>query len=266
MSSKKRGFFTMKKENIAAQLFCFRDFIKTPQQVDETFGKLRSIGYRQVQLTTALPQELSVDQLKKLLAKHGLTAISAHERSEIIFDTPEKVIDKMHALGITHVAYPWPHITPADYSAAVGFARKLNELALLFKENSITLAYHNHAREFVRFGGKTMLEIIYDNAPELAAEIDTFWVHAGGGSPEKWVRRTAGRMEYLHVKDYGMAKMDDAPVMMPVRYGNLDWNAIITAAGETGVRYFIVEHDNHVTDPFDSFDKSYRYLSENFAE
>lgn len=256
----------MKKENIAAQLYCFRDYIKTVEQVDETLKKLSAIGYKSVQLTSALPQEISLAEVLALLAKHDIKAVSTHERSNSIFDETEKTISKLHTLGVTHTAYPWLHIVPESYDETVEFAHKLNDLALRFKAEGITLSYHNHAKEFIKFNGMTMLEIIYANAPDLAAEIDTFWVHKGGQNPESWVRRVAGRMEYLHIKDYGMDAKGDNPVMKPIGGGNLDWANIIKAAEETGVKYFIVEHDADVTDPFASFEASFKYLIENFAE
>ena len=54
--------------------------------------------------------------------------------------------------------------------------------------------------------------------------------------------------------------------MMPIGCGNLNWQDIIPTAKSAGVKYFIVEHDADVTDPFESFEKSLRYLEENFLE
>ena len=150
--------------------------------------------------------------------------------------------------------------------------RRLNEAAKAFKAEGITLSYHNHAIEFKRFEGKLMLELIYDNAPELAGEIDTHWVQRGGGNPVKWIQRLANRMEYLHIKDYGVDSPNHAeiwsnvPVMKPIGSGSLDWNDILSAAEACGVKYFIVEHDADVGDPFDSFEESFRFLDKNFVK
>lgn len=260
----------MKKEQISAQLFSFRAFIKTPAELENTLKKLRSYGYSSVQLTTAVPRELSTDDLRSIIINSGMTAISSHERSDAFFDTPDEVIEKLKKLNITHTAYPWMHIMPDNYDEAVCFARKLNTIAAKFKSSGITLSYHNHAREFLKFNNKTMLKIIYDNAPDIDFELDTFWVHKGGNSPVDWLNRTAGKTEYLHIKDYGMIydkqSDTDTPAMMPVGCGNLNWKDIFSAAGNAGVKYYIVEHDADVKDPFDSFKKSFDYIAENFAE
>ena len=262
----------MKKSQIAAQLFCFRDFIKTTEGIADTFRRLRAIGYETVQLTSALPESLKPAELLSLLKGAGLTAVSSHEPGAKILDHTADVIAKLKALGIKHTAYPGPHVNPTGVAEVIAFARRLNEAAKAFKAEGITLSYHNHAIEFKRFEGKLMLELIYDNAPELAGEIDTHWVQRGGGNPVKWIQRLANRMEYLHIKDYGVDSPNHAeiwsnvPVMKPIGSGSLDWNDILSAAEACGVKYFIVEHDADVGDPFDSFEESFRFLDKNFVK
>ncbi|OQA83911.1 MAG: Xylose isomerase-like TIM barrel [Lentisphaerae bacterium ADurb.Bin242] len=262
----------MKKTQIAAQLYCFRDFIKTPEGIADTFRRLRTIGYEAVQLTTALPESLKPADILSLLKDAGLTAVSSHEGGAKILDHTAQVIAKLQALGIRHTAYAGPHVSPTGTGEVIALARRLNETAKTFRAQGITLAYHNHAIEFKRFEGKFMLELIYDHAPDLAGEIDTHWIQRGGGDPVKWIRRLANRMEYLHIKDYGVDSSNHAdiwsnvPVMKPVGSGSLDWDAILSAAEESGVKYFIVEHDGDVIDPFDSFEESFRFLEKNYVK
>lgn len=261
----------MKRNEIAAQLYCFRNYIRTEAGIADTFRRLREIGYESVQLTSAFPETLTTARLDQLLKDHGLAALSSHESGPKIFSEPERIIGKLRELGVAHVAYPATHLHPTGVAEVVDFARQLNALALKFREAGIVLAFHNHDKEFRRFEGKLMLDLVFDNAPDLEGEIDTHWVQRGGGDPEKWVRRLAGRMRAIHLKDYGVDTADcrdfwsNVPVMKPVGSGNLDWRGIIGAAEECGVRYFVVEHDQNVTDPFASFAESFRYLSENFV-
>ena len=44
----------MRKSQIAAQLYSFRDFIKTPEGVADTFRILHEMGYGAVQLSSSL--------------------------------------------------------------------------------------------------------------------------------------------------------------------------------------------------------------------
>ena len=102
--------------------------------------------------------------------------------------------------------------------------------------------------------------------------LDTHWVQRGGGDPVRWIRMLSGRMRVLHVKDYGVDSADRSslwngkPVMMPVGYGNLDWNMILETAESAGVEWYVVEHDADVGDPFESFAESLKFLTENFVK
>ena len=261
----------MKKTQIAAQLYCFRDFLQTERGIADTFRRLNGMGYEAVQLTASLPESVTPEKLLKLLADHGLKAVSSHESGAKIFNETDRIIEKLLALGVKHLAYPAPHICPTGVGEVIDLAEKLNELALRFKEHGITLAYHNHHIEFRRFEGKMMLDLIYEHAPALQGEIDTHWVQRGGGNPLNWIKRLAGRMDVIHLKDYGVDTAEiksiwsNQPVMKPVGSGNLDWGEIIPAAEQSGVKVFVVEHDKDVPDPFASFAQSFAFLAENFC-
>ena len=261
----------MKKTQIAAQIYCFRDFLQTERGIADTFRRLNAMGYEAVQLTASLPESVTPEKLLKLLSDHGLKAVSSHEGGAKIFNETDRIIEKLQTLGIKHLAYPGPHLSPTGVGEVIDMAEKLNVLALKFKEHGITLAYHNHHIEFRRFEGKLMLDLIYENAPVLQGDIDTHWVQRGGGNPLSWIKRLAGRMDVIHLKDYGVDTAEiknvwsNQPVMKPVGHGNLEWDAIIPAAEQTGVKVFVVEHDKDVLDPFDSFAKSFAFLAENFC-
>ena len=182
-------------------------------------------------------------------------------------EEPEKEAERLLELGCRHTAYPFPHWRPTGEGEVIELARELNEAAKRFRAAGVTLAYHNHSIEFERFNGRTMLEILYAEAPELDAELDTYWVQKGGADPVRWIETLAGRQQVLHLKDYGMKPFCDCngSVMMPVGEGNLDWERILDAADRAGVTCWVVEHDGDTSDPFGSFASSIRFLKEKFS-
>ena len=114
-------------------------------------------------------------------------------------------------------------------------------------------SYHNHSHELVRHGEKTWLAMLYEQSDPryLKAEIDTYWVQAGGVDPADWVRRCAGRMPILHLKDMVMGP--DGQRMAEIGEGNLNWPTILAAAKDGGVEWYCVEQDNcYDRDPFES--------------
>ncbi len=104
--------------------------------------------------------------------------------------------------------------------------------------------------------------MLYDmSSPEhLKAEIDTYWIQAGGGDPAEWVRKCAGREPLLHLKD--MCVTTDREIRMAeIGEGNLNWPAILSAAEEGGVEFALVEQDScYDRDPFECLEISYRNL------
>ena len=256
----------MKQSQIAAQLYSFREFIRTPAGVRDTFRRLREIGYEAVQLSSSLAP-MPEEELAAMLAEAGLAAPTSHESAASLIDQPDQVIEKLHKLQVKHTAYPFPHWRPTGRAEAVELARQLNGAARRYRDAGITLAYHNHSVEFERFEGRAMLELIYENAPDLEAELDTYWVQKGGADPLAWIEKLPGRMQVLHVKDFGMKPHPECSgdVMKPVGEGNLDWNRLIPAAERCGVRWFVVEHDGDCADPFESFHSSFAYLKRNFV-
>ncbi len=108
--------------------------------------------------------------------------------------------------------------------------------------------------EFAKAGGKTWLEIIYDKTDpkNLQAELDTYWVQAGGGDPAEWIRKYAGRLSVLHIKDMIIASGDQQR-FAEIGEGNLNWPAILAAAKDAGVEWYCVEQDDcYDSDPFDA--------------
>ena len=256
----------MQKITIAAQMFSFRNYIKTPAGVRDTFRRLKQMGYDAIQLSGSIAPMPTAD-LAAMLRDEGLTAPTSHSFAKTIVEEPEKEAERLLELGCRHTAYPFPHWRPTGEGEVIELARELNEAAKRFRAAGVTLAYHNHSIEFERFNGRTMLEILYAEAPELDAELDTYWVQKGGADAVRWIETLAGRQQVLHLKDYGMKPFCDCngSVMMPVGEGNRDWERILDAADRAGVTCWVVEHDGDTSDPFGSFASSIRFLKEKFS-
>lgn len=256
----------MKPADIAVQLYSFRDSLTTSVGLRETLQRLRRMGYGAVQLNGALVGGMAAPELLSILHETGMQAPTCHYDAAAIVNDPQAVIARLQAIGCTHLANPYPHRVPTGEAEVVAYARDLERAAQAFAAAGIELAYHNHALEMVRFGGRIMLEIIYAEAPTLQGEIDTYWIHCGGGNPVRWLERLAGRQRVLHLKDYGMIRQGDEwrPGMTAIGAGNLAWDEIMAAAARAGVQWYVVEHDNDVADPFASFAASLDYLRRHF--
>lgn len=248
-------------DRIAAQLFTVRDFLKTPADVAASLRKIRAIGYRAVQVSGMGP--IDEAELVAICDGEGLVICGTHEPAPRILDEPEAVIERLQKLGCRLTAYPYPSgVVFNDEASVAALIRKLDAAGKKLHAAGLSLSYHNHACEFCRSGGRTVLRRIFDETQpaHLQAELDTYWVQFGGGNPVQWIRDLSGRLPWLHCKDYAIAP-DNRPVFAEVGSGNLDWNAILAAAEDAGCEWFIVEQDTCPGDPFDSLAKSFAYLT-----
>lgn len=164
----------------------------------------------------------------------------------------------------------------------IDFAKRAEEYALKLKEDGIDLYYHNHHIEFLKLDGKYLLDIIRENAPHLVFELDTHWIHRGGENPVEFIKKYAGAVRLLHLKDYkianvempdmsgpdGMQKFVSAFFDKPVRFaelgaGSLPLKDCIEAGLSGGAEYFLIEQDDaYGRDPFDCLKDSRDHLIE----
>ncbi len=258
----------MKKEKIAAQLYSVRDYCNDAREIVETLKKVRAIGYKAVQLSSLGP--LPPHELTKVLDGEGLTCCSTHEDSEELLTDPESVIERLNVLGCTATAYPYP--TDQDFSTIEGVKRlckALTRSGKILKKAGISFSYHNHGLELHRINGKTVLEwIMAETDPEsLEAELDTYWIQAGGGDPVDWLSRMKGRTSLIHLKDFGVDPRGKA-TYEELGQGNLSWDKIIPAARRAGCRWYVVEQDSdwEGSDPFESLKISLLFLKKTFVD
>jgi sugar phosphate isomerase/epimerase len=245
-----------------AQLYTLREYEQDIEGVKNTLTRVADIGYETVQISGFGPVDM--EEVAKICEDNGLEVAATHVGWGRFQDELEAVIEEHEILGCKHPAIGG---LPGEYHCPDGIKRFIDELApIVEKLNAagMDFSYHNHNHELVKQNGKTWLGMLYDTAPGelLKAEIDTYWIQAGGGDPAQWIRRCAGREPLVHFKDMCVTPEREAR-FAEIGEGNLNWDAIIEACREGGVEYALVEQDTcYDRDPFESMAISYRNLQE----
>jgi sugar phosphate isomerase/epimerase len=253
---------------LAAQLYTVRDFTATAEGFADVLRMCHAIGYEGVQLSAVgcmNGDEADVDALRArdMLDENGLVCCATHRPWSRLVQNTDEEIAFHHRLGCDYVAIGgiWEYgQEPAAYRRFLQDARPVIER---LREAGIRFGYHNHSHEFIRDPetGRPCYDIlIEEGGPELMLEVDTYWVAHAGGDPAAILRRCAGRVPVIHVKDMEVVSKD-GPVMAPVGEGNLNWDAILAAAAEAGVEWHCVEQDVCRRNPFDCLNSSFEFLS-----
>jgi sugar phosphate isomerase/epimerase len=243
---------------IAAELYTLRDHLRDADEIAAGLARVREIGYAGVELAGLGPIEPA--HLARLLRETGLAASSVHVRWERLREGMDEVLEDCRTWACGHVAVP---ILPPEYRDALGYRRfgaEAAEVAARLAEAGIRLSYHNHSFELERFGSQNGLELLFGaSGPALGAQLDTYWIQHGGGSPSAWIRWLSGQVPSIHLKD--MVVVDGEPAMAEIGEGNLDWAGILSACAEAGTGLLIVEQDVCRRDPFESLAISRRNLT-----
>jgi sugar phosphate isomerase/epimerase len=152
------------------------------------------------------------------------------------------------SIGNTVLVVPYldEKARPTDAAGWTALGQELGRIATRARASGMRLAYHNHDFELVQFNGRTGLELLFAAAgPDLLTELDLAWVARAGHDPAVMLGKFRGRLFAVHAKDNApKGQADDEGGFAAVGQGVLDWNAILPAAADAGVQWYIVEHDH----------------------
>lgn len=258
----------MSTPKLAAQVYTIRDFIKTAENFAASMTRVRRLGYAGVQLDLEHHPAVPAVAIRRACDDAGLAICISHFDYALFESELDAIIERQQIWDCNQtaiVAMPGRfHEQGADGYRR--FAAAASAIGERLAAAGITLSYHNHSFEFVRYGDQTGLDLILaESDPRyLQAEIDTYWVQHGGGDPTAWINKVAGRMAVVHYKDMAILP-DNQQVFAEVGEGNLNWPAIVAATMATQVPWIVVEQDHCRRDPFESLAMSYNFLQGQLA-
>lgn len=257
----------MSNFKLGLQLYSVRDEME--KDMDACLKAVKEMGYECVEFAGFFGK--SAEEVKAMLDKYGLEAVSSHQTVGVKDDEPlkaEETVKYLNTLGVKYCAIPWygKENYVNDWDGTMAKFKKSSEI---LKKGGIDLYYHNHDFEFDKINGKTIHEMIFDNLglDVIKPELDVCWVHYAGYEPTEVMKKYAGRIEILHLKDFVCKNLGGGPVyalidnsgseetkaskedngfeFRPVGYGIQDMPKIVEAAKECGIKYLIVEQDGH---------------------
>ena len=199
----------MKKFKVGLQLFSIREEME--KDMDAALKAVKEMGYDYVEFAGYFGK--SAEEVKALLDKYGLEAVSVHQVPDLFWEEGQSAIDYLKTLGVKFCAIPW-YSVDEFFQDWDGTMLKFQKLGEDMKANGIQLLYHNHDFEFKKIDGEFILDKMYKTIPAelLQPEFDTCWVHYAGNNPVEYLKQYSGRTEVVHLKDFVCEKLGGGPV------------------------------------------------------
>lgn len=248
------------KLRMAVQLFTLRDYLKTPQDMKQTLAKVKEIGYNAVQVSGIGP--IDHETFKQLADEAGLDICATHVRYDDLLHRMDDVIQQHKIWDCKYVGIgSMPLEQRQSEEGYVSFAKEASEVADKLQAAGLQFIYHNHGFEFTRFGTRTGMEILLEEAsPSFGFELDVYWAQFGGADVIDWIHKLKGRMQVVHLKDLRMMP-DGQQQFSEVGEGSMNFKGILQACEEIGVEWGAVEQDScYEKDPFECLATSFRNL------
>lgn len=238
----------MDKRQIAINTEAFLDYLDSDAGIRRALKEVKEMGYETVELWHVKGPENHASWAP-FLKEAGLRCCAIHELYEEVMENVEGTISKAKDVGAEFLAIGRSRNTDwEDMNSIKDLAKGLNRLGKICRESGIRVLYHNHNTEFSRIGGKTGLEILFEetDAELVGSELDVYWVQLGGANPVTWCQMLKGRLGIVHLKDIGVAlntpdSFIKRPVCRAIGDGNLEITAIIAAAQKSGCEIFAIE-------------------------
>ncbi|MBM7564052.1 sugar phosphate isomerase/epimerase family protein [Paenibacillus sacheonensis] len=213
-----------------------QDFWGTMQRVAE-------IGYEGIEGGGELLRgdvEANAARFRELglqVATHSVNKEQLRDGKEL-----DKVIREALALRTKDVTFWWDVADSREQ--LLRDAELYDATGARLKSEGLRFCYHNHAHEFQRvFKGVYALDILAEHTDpsHLYFRLDVAWITIGGADPAHILRKMAGRVPAIHLKDvYGT---DEVGKWTAVGTGVVKIEESIEAAREIGVEWMTVEQD-----------------------
>ena len=229
-------------KRLSFQLYSARKF----PPLANTLAMLAKIGYREVEGFGGVYDDPK--GLRAMMDKLGLTMPTGHFSVDMLEKERAKVLSIASTLGMRHIYAPYlmPDQRPKTAAGWSKFGKRLAVAGEWARLEGYGFGWHNHDFEFVKLaGGVTPHELIFDAAPMLDWEIDVAWIARAKANPVTWIKKYAGRITTVHIKDIApKGECLDEDGWADAGKGTVNWTACFAALKKTRVLHYALEHDN----------------------
>ena len=206
------------KTPVGIQLYSVRDGME--KDFEGTLKKISELGYTSVEFAGFFGH--TADEVNAILKKYNLTVSGTHSAFDDLVNNYDETVAFHKAIGNKNYIIPAYDLWSQEKLDR--FVEQANVISKKLAEDGITLAFHNHYKEFeVLENGEVAYEqLIYRT--DIKFEVDTYWAFTANVNPVGLLERLGDRAIFAHIKDGTSDKngkplgLGEAPVADVVSY------------------------------------------------
>ena len=233
---------------LGIQLYTLRDFAE--KDLEDVLKKISSYGYDGVELAGLYGK--SAQEIKDLLDKYNLTALSAHVSYQELEESFDAWCENARIFGMDKLSIPGYDMNLLRGDAFFETAKKFNSLIERYAEKGIKIGFHNHDGEFA----DGIIENMEKECPNLKFEFDTYWITFAKKDPVAYLKSFGSKVFLIHLKDMKPGGIEHSTPNPAVMEGILDITAILNCVKYTSAEWVVVEMDTPDGDAFELVRKS----------
>ncbi len=247
--------------NFGVQTFTIRAAQK--KDILASYLPLVDMGVSTLEVARIDFSEENARKIRTITDKYGIAPISIQVKPKYVFGDVEAVVNFCKITGCKNVV-----ISQLPFDCILGkedkffrFVSSLDPQFELYAEHGITLAYHHHNWEYIKLsGGKTRMEELLERTCKIKFVHDTYWTARCGIDPAEQIRIFGNRLLGIHLRDLTFEKrlIDVKPRDTFIGDGVIDFRKVISAAGEVGCSYMVIEQKTKR--PYDDIKRSLHNL------
>lgn len=242
---------------IGLQISSLKKYIQTRADTAETFRRVREIGYTDVQLQWTGP-EVDSGLLSELMKEHGMRCWGTQDYYDEVMARLDYEIDAARRYSSRYICVSG---VPERFNSPEGLKAMAAELRLAqarLADSGLILTFHPRYHEYAPMDGSTATERLLELAPDMQLTLDAFHTVVSGMDTVEMMRRYAGRIDLMHIKD-AQAPQPGAP-LTPVGAGAIDYLPMLRACESAGVKVVLAEQESWQGDAFYCMAQSLGYL------
>ncbi|MDD3947311.1 MAG: hypothetical protein PHI19_05675 [Clostridia bacterium] len=233
---------------IGLQTYTIKKTISTPEGFEKAMEAVSAAGIKYLEIAVdylKFPFDgVRAQMMKSVLDCYGIKAISCQIRQgrmERDFDCCLKAMKTLGVSNITNSVIDVRCLKDGERGVAE-YAERLEKYRLKMETNGLFVAHHNHHFECLRYGGKTVFDIMAANFHGNFV-LDTYWLTRGGIDPIGLIMKLNDRVRIMHIRDYKLqlSLLGLRPKDTELGRGNLDFTYLLFKADKYGVEYGMIE-------------------------